>query len=146
MGSSIIFGDFSVNNNCSQDSTTRLERCLANYIPSPSSTSLGPHSKPVTEELERILDWLMHRSVDNSEQSTSVTSTIVSDNLCVISYLTLSVPRPSSSSTSFVKACNIRAINCTVLKDDLQNCLSGPKPVSAEDLDSHLLCVLEKHS
>ena len=41
---------------------------------------------------------------------------------------------------------NIRAIDRTALRDDLQDCLSGLQSLSAMDFDSHLRCVLDKHA
>ena len=96
-----------------------------------------------THEKGHILDWLVHRSDDSIVRSTSVTSAIASDHLCVISHLHVTVPRPPPS---FVMARNIRAIDRTALKDDLLDCLSGLQSLSAGDLDSHLRCVLDKHA
>ena len=96
-----------------------------------------------THEKGHILDWLVHRSDDSIVRSTSVTSAIASDHFCVISYLNGTVPRPPPS---FVMACNIRVIDRSALKDDLQDCLSGLQSLSAGDLDSHLRCVLDKHA
>ena len=85
----------------------------------------------------------MHRSDDSFVRSTSVTSAIASDHLCVISHLNVTVPRPPPS---FVMARNIRAVDRKALKDDLQDCLSGLQSLSAGDLYSHLRCVLDKHA
>ena len=71
-----------------------------------------------THEKGHILDWPVHRSNDKIVRSTSVTSAIASDHLCVI--ISISVPYPLPS---FVMAGNIHTIDCTALKDDLQNCL-----------------------
>ena len=96
-----------------------------------------------THEKGHILDWLVHRSDDSIVRSTSVTSAIASDHLCVISHPNITVTRPPPS---FVMARNIRAIERTALKDDIQDCISGLQSLSAGDLGPHLRCVLDKHA
>ena len=41
---------------------------------------------------------------------------------------------------------NIRAIDRTALRDDLQDCLSGLQSISAGNPDSHLRCAWDKHA
>ena len=115
-GSLIILGDFNVHYDCPQNSTTARAMDLPFHFNLTQSVSQATHEKG------HILDWLVHRSDDSIVRSTSVTSAIASDHLCVISHLHVTVPRPPPS---FVMARNIRAIDRTALKDDLQGCLSG---------------------
>ena len=136
-GSLIILGDFSVHYDCPQNSTTARAMALLFQF------NLTQSASQATREKGHILDWLVHRSDDSFVRSTSVTSVIASDHLCVISHLNVTVPRPPPS---FVMARNIRAIDRTALRDDLQDCLSGLQSLSAGDLDSHLRCVLDKHA
>ena len=91
-----------------------------------------------THEKGHILDWLVHKSDDSIVRSTSVTSAIASDHLFVISHLVVSVPRPPPS---FVMKRSIRAVIAQLWR-------TTPKAVSlsAEDDDSHLRCVLDKHA
>ena len=92
----IVLCDFNVHCDCPQNSTTARAMDLLFQF------TLTQSVARVSLEKWHILDWLVHRSDDNIVWSTSVTSAVASDHLCVISHFSISVPGPPPS---FVMAC-----------------------------------------
>ena len=95
--------------------------CLSSLVT--SVFTLTPQNSITAKMLDLLFQFNLIQSVsqatsdDNIVRSTSVTSAIASDHLCVISHLKVAVP---CSPPSFVMARNISASDCTALKDDLR--------------------------
>ena len=134
-GSPLILGDINFHfNKPALPSTSKLLGLIEEFRFS-QSVNEPTHVKG------NILDWVMHRPEDAIVKSTAVTQALSSDHYCVMCELSASRPSPPSL---FRTVRNLRALDMSAFRDDLQSALTSP--VSAEQLYSVLRSTLDSHA
>ena len=99
-------------------------------------------NKP-TQICEHILDWILHRRDDEILQTTHVSHELTSDHFIIIFDFDLLVPKQPPL---FICKRNLCSVNNCSLVQDIKQCLNLSMTFTAEQLDSILRSLLDKHA
>ena len=136
-GSALILGD--VNFHFDDKSKTYVSKMIDLL----DSFSLSQSVDQTTHKKGHIIDWIIHRPLDNLLRSTQVTQELASDHFCVVAELNIAIPSASSKSIVTRK---IKAIDRDAFKHDLSDCISPARCDSIEALNTSLAACLDKHA